>query len=438
MSPAPIESVSPHRTAAQMGQEDDARSRVQAGEGDPPQTPIDDSTGEPVDPARAQEPPDGGEPRRTEPEPPVDRRSPSDIARAEMAARFKSQRIAKEGEIPFNGDINDPEMNYGRFGAQPDADPAPGPSAVGQRTDIEPEPAPVTPAPAPKTYKLKIRGLDVEMSEDEVLRRAAMTTAADTYLDEAREILDAAKGIRKNQAARAGQDPQHPEGQTAPQDDGLNPDATDQGQHPDPFEQVIEDIQFGEPKEAAKRLREVLTAESDKSADKRQQQRIVNNELAKSQKALQAFASSNPDIANDPAATAVMLENIYGIYREDLIKTGIDASKLPKDPTELANWHTFSRTRGEATPIEQVFDKAKARYQAWRGGSKASPSQQPARAAPRVDVNVDRTQRREAIPNQPTRSMAPRQDAARQAPAEPNRSSIIMGMRKSRGQVVGQ
>jgi hypothetical protein len=432
-------------TPAQLAQQEEARNRTPVDDSgnadrDPYQQPFNDSTGEADDPPQSRAQEEVREERHEEPEI-KDRRTPSDIARAEMAERFKRARIAKEGDVPFNGDPNDPEMRYGRVAAQELEPDDSGREIVGSRRDVSEDDTPSRqPAPQPKTHTLKVRGLDVVMSEAEILERAAKFTAADTYLDDAKEILAAAKGIKREQGERTAPDLHRPEGRTSTQDDDLDHStATDSANTPDELEQAIEEIQFGDPKNAAKKIRDVVTKLSDESADKRQATRIMNNELAKSQKALKAFADANPDIAKDNAASAVVLENIYDIYRADLVKTGIDPSKLPSDKEALANWHSFARANGQnVTPIDKVFETAKSKYQAWRGGDKVAPRQETQKSAPRINVNVDRTQRREAIPSQPSRAVAARPDTIRQAPSTKSRSDVVMQMRKQRGQVVGQ
>jgi len=53
----------------------------------------------------------------------------------------------------------------------------------------------------------KVRGRDVTMSEDEWLDRASQVTAADSYLEEARETLKAAREIKAGRAAPTDQHP---------------------------------------------------------------------------------------------------------------------------------------------------------------------------------------------------------------------------------------
>lgn len=424
-----------NRTPFQIEQENEARGRNsqivddagnQVG-ADPQQEYIDDATGEPADRAR---PVPQDRQREAEPEPVVvDRRPPGDIKRAQIAARFKHTDPG-EDDVPFNGDATDPEMQYGSV-ARKTLTPEPGDSAVGSQ--IEPEP---DPEPQPKLTKLVIRGKDVWLTDAQILERASKVEAGDSYLDEGRRLMEEARVIL-NKAKRGGQDPQHPEDQTHTQDDGLNPDPELDGQHPDQLEQAIEEIQFGDPKQAASKIRQVIEQAADESSNKRQRTRLLDNDLAKSQDDLRAFYADHPELVKDDNANVVLLKNVYDIYRADIAKLGIDPSQIPKDDIELANWYRFYRVDGKPVKSARaVFDQALTEYNRWRGVSPNQTQQQQQRAAPRIDVNVDRTERRRNIPNQPNRAVAPRPDVQQQAPQRKSRHQIIMDMKRSRGRPV--
>lgn len=393
-------------------------------EADPHQDYINDNTGEghddpaPQERARRQD-------EREDDEPVVDRRSPADIQRAEIAKRFRRNADVDEGEVPFNGDPNDPEMLYGVSGRQGDQEPDDEPSVVGSHRS--PEPAPE------RRVELTIRGKKVFLTEAEVIARAQKVEAADSYLEEGRRLLEEAQRI--NKAQRTGRDRHHPDDAEGANDDHLElaPDEADQ--HPDELVQAIEEIQFGDPKEAATKIRKVIARASDESADQRQLDRLMKNDLANSQKALKSFEDQNPDLAKDETAAVVITKHMLDLYRDDITKMGIDPSQIPNDPERLANWHRFYRVNGHPVrPVPVLLEEAKKRFVSWRGG-KGAPTPSP-RLAPRVEVNVDRTTRREAIPVQPTRAVAPRPDSSgRSATPARTRADVVMQMRKSRGQV---
>lgn len=421
-----------NRTASQIAQDEEASNRSRsivddAGNdigADPHQNLIDDSTGENDLPAR--QPRQQDEPETEARHEPI-RMSPNDLKRLEIAKRFKRNADGDE-DAPFNGDPNDPEMRFGKVARQT-IEPEPGESIVGQRVE---EPAPQD-EPQPKLTKLIVRGKDVWLTDAQILERAAKVEAADSYLEEGRSLLEQARRVNREQ--RTSPDLHHPEDQTGTQNDDLNVDDQSADQHPDELAQAIEEIQFGDPKNAADKIRQVIDRAADQSADKRQKTRLINNDVAKSQADLKAFMGQNPDLAKDEVANVVLEKTMYDIYREDITKLGVDPAVIPTDTTELANWHRFYRVEGKPVrTTAEALQEAKGRFDKWRGVTKQSP--QPQRQQPRVEVNVDRTARREAIQNQPTRAVAPRPDAVRQAPTRKSRHDIIMDMRRSRGRPV--
>jgi hypothetical protein len=400
---------------------DDAGNRI----ADPIQTLIADDV-DPQDPSQLGD--ERGQPQQRERRRPI-YMSPSDEARQQIAKRFKRD---DEGNVPFNGDPNDPEMQYGKFGrAEPEPEP-----------ELEPEPEPVRQQqPQEKLYTIKVRGKDVTLTEAQLLERAAKVEAADSYLAEGRDLLEQARQARRDNAERDRSDPHRPEDQDNTQDDVLDPSLDADPQHPgDELVSAIEEIQYGDPKEAAGKIRKAITKEADKAADDRQLQRLRGNDSAKSAKAMKAFIEANPEIANDKRASQAMENELYDIQREEMIALGLDELKLPKSTTDIALWHQFYRIHGHPVSApDQMLNEAKSRFDKWRGvSSNGQPQQQRKPAAPRVEVNVDRNARRAQLPNQPTRTMVPPQlQRSQQQTGPKDRSSTIMEMRRSRGQIVG-
>ena len=347
-------------------------------------------------------------------------RSPADEARNAIADRFK-----RPGVLPFNGDLADPEMLYGEAGRAPTLEPEPDTTVVGDAMPTE---------PAPEKRVLKIRGQDVELTDQEILERARKVTSADSYLEEARKLLEEAKTIKGERAAR---DRQPPDGQSSTQDDGLDSDPQqDQGRpHAPGLKEVIEKIQFGDPEEAASELGRFIKTAAKTEADQGHITRLFNNDLVRSQQALKDFTDANPELAKDDLASMAIERSMYALYREDILKLGVvDEAQIPTDTGVLANWHRYYRVHGQpvrSTP--ELLNAAKDRFVTWRG--QRAPTPQPARKeAPRVNVNVDRTERRLAIPNQPTRAVAPRRDV-QQTPQRTTGSDVVAEMRKARGQL---
>lgn len=430
--------ISEHIAASRAEQDQEGINRMpvtDAGmrEADPQQEPLNDTSAppEPESGPRGQDN-DGGDDTggsRGRPKPLY--MSPSDEARLNIAKRFKRD---DDGKVPFNGDPNDPEMLYGKHGRQdepepPETDQEPAPAAAPQSQQQEP------------LHTIKVRGKEIKLTTAELLERASKVEAADSYLDEGRALLEAAREANRNNRERAPADPHRPEDRNNTQDDGAAIDAPGDPQHPgDELEGAIDEVRYGtDSKEAAGKLRKVIVKEADKAADQRQLQRLIGQDNTRSSKAMKAFIEANADLANDEIASAVMEQQLYKIQREELIAAGIDETKLPKDSATLAQWHQFQRIHG--APVsnqEQMLTKAKQHLDSWRGGpSRQQPEQRKPSVAPRVEVNVDRNARRAALPNQPTRTMAPPQQRPQNDPAQrADRSSVIANMRKARGQIV--
>lgn len=355
--------------------------------------------------------------------------SPQDIKRAAIAARFKADGNDQTKDSPFDGDLTRQENLYGAA-AQEQLEPestGEGDALVG---DVRPAPQPAA------KRKLNIRGTIVEMTDDEIVAAAQKTLAGDSYLEDARKILDEAKTIK---AERTGRDPQHPEGRSSTQDDGLEPNANRTQQPEDDLEKLVEELQFGsDRKETAKQLQGVIQKVASKIADEGHQNRLFNNDLARSQKALADFKAANPDLDNDPIVEIAISQEMMKLYREDIVKLGVvDEAQIPSDPRTLANWHRYYKVNGHtvrSTP--DLLEKAKENFVAWRGAS-PKPAPQPRREqpAPRVQVNVDRDTRRQAIPLQPSRATAPRRDAV-VIPQKQTDSDVVKSMRRARGQPV--
>ncbi len=356
--------------------------------------------------------------------------SPQDLKRQQMADRFKRPGLE---ERPFDGDMTKEENLYGDVATETlEVDPnLPEPGVPAQ----ERQPETRQQEPAPRMITRTVRGKQVTKSEDEWLALAMKVDAADTYLEESRQLLEDAKRIRQE---RTGQDAQHPEHRTEAQDDGLDVDANQNSRRPGiDLKSVVEEIQFGDPEKAAEKLAQAIDTVATKQVNEGHVQRLVANDLARSKLDLKAFADANPDIAADQVASMVIENNVYAIYRDEIKALGVDEAQIPKDPKALADWHRLYRVHGHTvSKPADVLEKAKAKFQEWRGVPQQPSKPAPKPGAPRVQVNVDRTDRRMAIPNQPSRGVAPRRDAAPPAKQEDSRKAAVQEMRRQRGQPV--
>ncbi len=435
---APAPPKTPEQIAAETRQRSEENEDAVLG------TAEDDARSTRTDPANQNQDPLGGGVERREP---IARAVTNDDIRSGIAARFR--RTTPENERPFNGDMTEPENVIGEIGQNlegrnPEDDDDLEREAMrranegltGQAEAMladddvdldEQQPAPVA------RKKLKVRGVDRELTDEEILEAARKTLAGDSYMEEARALLEEAKRIRGGTAAdRSPTGDEHGTNE-------LDPPELDGSPSQEPTTRdVVEKLQFGDPDEAAALLDRLVDSRSEKTASKGQLQRAFNQDLARSQKALKSFQDANPDLANDEIAAMAIEAGMYKLYSEDMKALGIDESQIPKDRSAVANWHRFYRINGyEVRPTSELLNAARDNFLKWRNKGQPSPSkEQPRRGAPNVQINVQRDARRAAIPVQPSRSTAIRRDPV--APAPSDRSSVVMNMRRARGQQVAQ
>lgn len=370
-----------------------------------------------------------GDQRRAAPEPekveaiPM---SPQDAKRQAMADRFKRPDVE---ERPFDGDMTKAENLYGDVATETLVDdetlPQPGVPAGDRQQE---------PLAQPRMITRTVRGKEVTRSEDEWLALAMKVDAADTYLDESRQLLEDAKAIREGRAAP---DRQHPDGQTQARDDGQDRDdhQTETRRPGIDLKAVVEEIQFGDPAVAAEKLAQAIDNVATKQVNEGHIKRLVDNDRARSKLDLKAFTEKYADLAQDQLASNLIENLVYSIYREEIQKQGVDEAQIPKNPNDLAEWHRLYRVHGH--PVSKpadVLEAAKARFDKWRGVSE-QPKPAPRKGEARVEVNVDRTERRMAIPVQPSRAVAPRRDAP-VVKQEDSRKAAVQEMRRARNQPV--
>lgn len=384
-----------------------------------------------------------GEPQRQAP--PV--KAPFDARRDAIVARFRDDRTTAASEEAE--DISE----FARSGMPPEF-AVPNAPVINEQ---QPEPAAAAddqgqpePAAPPQKVKIKVRGQEQEVLMDDLIAKAQIAYAADNYLDEAKGKLgevDALLRQTRQQAPRAGQDGTHP---AAPQ--SAQPAEPSQGQpetpqHPeDSLDGLIEAIQFGNPEDAQALLKTTIASEASKAVATTLQQQRFKDEGARTAKVVKDFETAHPDLASDPMARAAIEANILAQQTKDIAALGIDPATmrpdgLPPTPGDIANAHRYYRTEGfNVTAPDKMLEQAADALLEWRGVKKpATPNQPaaPAQAQPHVDVTIDRTARRAAIPQQPARSAAPR-PAQQQAPAPRDRSTIVQDMIAKRAQPRGR
>lgn len=361
-------------------------------------------------------------------------RSPHDQKRSEIISRFRTDRSVDTEAADDAKELRE----FARQGMppellEPEATP-PAPEAGEGEGETPPEPeAP----PEPVKRKLKVRGKEVELSDEEVLALAQKAAAADDYLGEARQTLDNAKSLQKEiEATRTAPPGKHPTGSDAaqPPEPAKTPDASE---HPvSPFAKLVEAIQFGDPNDAGKSLEELINTEVDKrtkpAAKEVLEQQRMADEAARSKKYLDDFRSENKEIASDPFANAVIERMLIQKQLEDIKELGVDESQLPKTPGDIVQWHLWYRTNGyKVRDVTTLLKTSRDEFVEWKGvGEKPKPAT--GKAPPRVEVKVDRTARRAAIPQTPASTVNPRPDSQTQSTAPRDRSDVVQQMIRSR------
>lgn len=356
-----------------------------------------------------------------------------------IASRMRGRRTREA--IEATGDFTDPAQTYGNLpieGQEQEAEQA------GEGEPEQPEQPAAAPV-EPRKFRIKVRGQDRELTEDELIARAQKVESADDYLAESRRILDEAKARR-----RVGQS-------VAPSDDDV--DNTYDGEAEarggntggntddiDELAGVIEEIQLGDPREAAAKIAKVIDDRVRNGARTVSFEDQVGADFSRSMSEYEAFVKANPELVKDEATIGAVRSLLFEEYRKDLRALGLSDDEIPTNPEHLAGVHRIHRVRtGRLRDTTTLLNATKESFQSWREGkpaaSPARPSgtQQPASRTPspnvgsdgRVRVTVDRTANRQAMPPQ-----TPRGSSAPQAPAQPSppmtRSQAIQRMREQR------
>lgn len=386
-----------------------------------------------------------GEPAPQRPLPPA--KSAFDTKRADIINRFRTSRTEEADKD--RDDISD----FTRSGLPPEFAPEPAPAPAAELAGETGEEPPLEAPPVTQKYKVKVRGEEIEMSQEDLIAHAQKSLAGESYLEEGKSKLkeiDALYREVKNNGQRAGQEGEHhappqrtqatePQPQAAA--DPADPNTTDDTQ----IERLLEQLQFGaDPAEAKTLLRNTIATEAVKVARPMVQEELLNDRLrdegARTQKVLADFLGKHKEIAEDPKARAVVEYDMYEQQLADLHAIGIDPNTFelphggPPTPGDIAQAHRYYRAKGYGMKTPQtMLEKAVENLQSWRGVKTPEPAADPGKAPPRVDVTVERSARRQAAPQQPTRTVAPNPGGDPPAAPQPrDRSSIVQSMAQRR------
>jgi hypothetical protein len=394
-------------------------------------------------------------------------RSLNDEKRAAITAKWRTDR----NQEATGGDDADQLASTVRSAGLPpefaqQAEPAPQPEPEPPAAEVQPADSPPAETPSPQQkYKIKVRGEEREISHEELLALAQKSAAADSYLDEAKQRLDSAKNLENEiRAQRVAPQPGiHPAGQPNAIHPGAQPNAqpgSPQAPAPDtpsedPFGKLVETIQFGDPEEAKELLRNTIGMTTAQMVQAGLQQARFRDEGARAAKVVKDFEAAHPDIAKDSKSRAAIEQDIYDQQRADLEEIGVDPNTLRQDglaatPADIANAHRWFRVEQGMTSLktpQQMLETAHDNFLEWKGiktpnpavptPGPNTPTNQP-RVAP--VVHVDRTARRQAIPQQPSPTATPR-PAPAPSPApqtmDGRRSSIVQAMKGQRSKLRG-
>jgi hypothetical protein len=375
------------------------------------------------------------EPPRGEPKEPP----PYIAKRNEIIARYREGRVAapEEGNVE---DFSDQSALPEEFRTQP-AEPA-GVETTPE-TQVESQPIPDELSPAPRTYKVKVHGQEKEITEEELVAKAQIAMASENILEEV-------KGLKKDLTERLsrveGQRPHQPQQPAAQPPNSQSPDGMNETAIPDqddPIAKLIETIQYGNPAEAKTLLQDTIARAVIPAVEHRLQIQRLQDEGARTAKVLTDFKAKHAEIAADPLADAAIQTRMYQLQVKDIEDLGVDPKQIQTQsgvvtPADIAMAHRWYRANGfNVQKPEDLLDQAVKDFLTWKGvAPKPTSPAEPApanKAAPRVEIAVDRNARRAAIPQQPERAAAPQPAPQRTAAPQPrDRSDIVQSMAKSR------
>ena len=363
------------------------------------------------------------------------------LASDDRASRLDAiaNRMRRKGGVPASDDYTDPKQSYGDLQVEghtePESEPGPEPTA---KTESPGELGQEEPAP-PRKFRIKVRGEERELTEDELIARAQKVESADDYLAESRRLLDEAKRGRRNASSNTEPD----EGDGEPSDGGQG--SNQQDDDIADLTAALEEVQLGDPREAAERVAKIIDARVKSGARAISLEDQISDDLSRTMRDYGVFAKANADLMKDKATQGAIKELLFEEYRKDLRDAGASPDEIPEDSDHLARVHRVYRVRtGRLRDTTTLLEAAKKSYQDWREGkTPATPPRDPSpeppasRSAPnvgadgRVRVTVDRSTNRQAMPPQtPRGSTAP---PALNQPAQPKtRSQTIAEMRQLR------
>jgi hypothetical protein len=264
-----------------------------------------------------------------------------------------------------------------------DAAPEPAPEATDKATEAEPAKGPEVAAPS--KHKIKVRGEEIELGLDEIIRRAQLATASEDTLEESKRRLQEATALLNEAKALRSQPPENQPGADKPASK-QQPDpsqVTDQPEHqpgkakdPEKLKSVVERIQVGDQDDAAQALLEfrdeiiadisngkaVDPADLDKRVDARIAQRSAEMQTkAEMDGAVEQFTQRYKDVASNKHLASAGFSILKDEIIADLKLAGLseqDYAPIRNDVTALAKAQRMLRNNGsKLRTFEELLEK---------------------------------------------------------------------------------
>lgn len=374
---------------------------------------------------------------------------PTRLSREDIYKRFSEKRKEEAIETDGYSPTTPPpflakDTPSGVIDGDEDQDDGNTPAGEEVKTAAEAKPA----GEAPKKFKLKVRGNEFEVTREHLLQAAGLTpeeaegvpemslvraaqinSAAESYLDGAKET---SRNARVRKATQGDDDDNEPE--------ARQPDP--QPTQKEAVKKVVEAIQFGDPDEAADLLDGLIADRADERLRTSDQQRSSHNDRQRVLKAEADWNKANPEFSDPAVSAAHSAYFLEGAANELAAKTGLVtpeiAQHLRQNPEILAEAYKRGMQSGfDLKPVETLMaeagDRTIKRFNIQRPDPASQRAQEPPARQQSAESRADLKRKLAATPE---RSGGQEPASQNQAPAQSSASQVIRDMRKARGQPV--
>ena len=359
-----------------------------------------------------------------------------DSDRNAIAERFKNRRSTHDA-------ANRPEHvpPFVDRAAEDAQAAAPAPADAGQSA-VQ---APAAPVPAAGSYTLKVRGQEMAVDRAQLLKLADVEAHEEKDFDDARLIRYAQKNAAadmllqdarqtRDQARAAAPAPAGPQFSATPQ----QPAAPAQPEVKD-FAALTRDyhekVQFGTPEEATAAFMVLDQArEQQRAAQQAEQQRSASF-ANDGQTAVQAFATANPDMQNNPLIHDAMVMTVTREMEADLRRAGITDEYLTGsigNPAAISDLYRQARHHGLQVRSQSDLLDAAGRTVRAGFGLPPAPAAAPAPGANSSSAAPSRLDEKRGLQAQPLRSGNPPAVTPPVVDQMQSRKSAIAQMQRAR------